>query len=40
MNVKVIGLTQPGFKAAGSGLKPTFFGFPDIPEWDAGALLI
>ena len=37
---KVFGLTQPGFKRTGSGLEPTIFGFPDLTEWQAGALLI
>ena len=36
----VIGLTRSGFKAAGSRLKPTMFGFPDLPEREVGTLLI
>ena len=39
INFKVIDLTQSGFKATGSGLEPAVFGFPDQPEWEAGALL-
>ena len=37
---KLIGLTQPGLKPAGSGLEPGIFGFPDLPEREVGALLI
>ena len=39
INLKVAGLTQPGFKSAGSGLEPEIFWFPDLPEWEAGTLL-
>ena len=40
INVEVIGLTRPGFKAIGSRLEPPIFRFPDLPEQEAGALLI
>ena len=40
INFKVIGLTRPGFKAAGSGLEPAIFGFLNLPEQEAGTLLI
>ena len=33
VHIKVIGVTQPGFE-------PTRFGFPDLPTWEMGALLI
>ena len=35
-----IGLTRPGFKPTGSNLEPTIFGFPDLQERGADALLI
>ena len=38
INFKV--MTRPGFEPAGSGLEPTIFGFPDLPEQEAGDLLI
>ena len=37
---KVIGLTRPSFKAAGSRFKLAIFGFRDLPEWEADGLLI
>ena len=40
INFKVFGLTRPGFEPIGSSLKPTIFGFPDLPKREAGALLI
>ena len=40
INSKVIALTQPGFKAIGSEPEPTIFRFPDLPEQEAGTLLI
>ena len=40
INFKVIGLTQQGFKPAGSTLEPAIFGFADLPEREAGTLLI
>ena len=35
INFKVIDLTPPG-----SGLEPAIFGFPNLLEWEVGALLI
>ena len=40
INFNVFGLTQPGFEPTGSRLQLMIFGFPDLPEWEAGALLI
>ena len=40
INFKVIGLTQPGSKVAGSRLKPVIFEFLDLAERELGALLI
>ena len=40
INIKVIGLTRTGFKAAGSRFEPTRFRFPDLPAQEASALLI
>ena len=37
---KVIGLTRPEFKAAGSGLESMIFRFPDLPEGEVSTLLI
>ena len=42
INLNVIGLTQPGHKVenAMSRFEPVTFRFPDLPEWEADALLI
>ena len=40
IKLKVIGLTHPGLKTASSGIEPVTFGFPDLPEREASALLI
>ena len=40
INFKVIGFTRPGFKPAGSRAESTIFGFLDLPEQEADALLI
>ena len=40
INFKVFGLTRPDLEPEGSRLDPVNFGFPDLPEWEAGALLI
>ena len=37
---KVIGWTQSGFKLVRSGFEPAKFRFPNLPEWEVGALLI
>ena len=37
---KVFGLTRPGFEPAGFRLETLIFGFPVLPEWAAGTLLI
>ena len=37
MNCKVIGLTRPGLENARSGFEPTTFGFPYLPEQEAGS---
>ena len=39
INFKVFDLTQPGFEPV-AWLGPTIFGFPDLPEREARALLI
>ena len=33
-------MSQPEFKARGSGFKLARFGFPDLPAWEADTLLI
>ena len=40
INLKVIGLTREGFEPTSSRLEPVTLGFPIIPEWEVGALLI
>ena len=40
IDFKVFGLTQPSFEHADSGLESVIFRFFDLPEWEAGALLI
>ena len=40
LNFEVFGFTRPGFEPVGSGLEPMTFGFPNLPEREAGALLI
>ena len=38
INLKVIGLTRPGFENVRSGFESVTFGFPNLPEREAGAL--
>ena len=40
INFKVFGLTRPEFESVGSGVEPAIFRFPDLPGWEAAALLI
>ena len=39
INFKVIGLTRLRFGNVRSGFEHSTFGFPNLPEWEAGALL-